>query len=43
MGIAGRRQLRRIWPAGLTPALLANLALLVALWVGRLAAGALPQ
>jgi hypothetical protein len=34
---------RRIWPARLTPALLANLALLVALWAGRLAAGALPR
>ncbi len=42
-GIAGRRLSQRIWPAGLTPALLANFALLVALWVGRLAAGTLPR
>jgi hypothetical protein len=41
--VAGRRMPWRVWPAGLTPALLANLALLVALWVGRLAAGALPR
>ena len=41
-GLASRLP-RRIWPVGLTPALLANLALLVALWVGRLAAGALPR
>jgi hypothetical protein len=41
---AGRLS-RRIWPAGLTPMVLvlANLALLVALWAGRLAAGTLPR
>ena len=34
---------RRLWPMGLTPALLANLALLVAHWAGRLAAGPMPR
>jgi hypothetical protein len=33
----------RFWPEGLGPLVLANLALLVALWMGRLAAGALPR
>ncbi len=44
-GVPVGRQSRRIWPAGLTPTVLvlANLALLVALWAGRLAAGTLPR
>ena len=40
-GSAGRLA-QRIWPAGLSPFLLTNAALLTALWMGRLAAGALP-
>jgi hypothetical protein len=40
--IAGRPSLR-VWRAAITPALFANLALLVALWAGRLAAGAFPR
>lgn len=34
---------RRIWPGALAPLFAANLALLVALWMGRLAVGALPR
>jgi uncharacterized protein DUF2752 len=41
-GVGGRLA-RRLWPAGLAPALAVNLALLFALWTGRLAAGALPR
>ena len=43
LGISGGRLPRRIWPAALTPAVLVNLALLVAVWMGRLAAGTLPR
>jgi len=44
-GIAGSRGglPPRRWQPALTPAVLANLALLVALWAGRLAAGTLPR
>jgi hypothetical protein len=42
-GESGSRRLGRAWQPALTPAVLANLALLVALWAGRLAAGALPR
>jgi hypothetical protein len=38
---AGALGIRRIRPDGLPPLLLANVALLTALWMGRLAAGAL--
>jgi len=40
--IAGRLR-ARFWPEGIGPLVLANLALLVALWMGRLASGALPR
>ncbi|HEV7519237.1 MAG TPA: DUF2752 domain-containing protein, partial [Thermoanaerobaculia bacterium] len=42
LGLGGRLP-RRIWPEGLSPLVLANVALLTALWMGRLAAGALPR
>lgn len=41
-GKAGRLP-RRIWPDGVSPLVLANVLLLTALWMGRLAAGALPR
>jgi hypothetical protein len=34
---------RRVWPDGAGPLVLTNAALLTALWMGRLAAGALPR
>jgi hypothetical protein len=42
VGVDGRLP-RRIWPDGAGPLVLTNVALLTALWMGRLAAGALPR
>jgi hypothetical protein len=41
--LAGGRLPRRVWPDGVGPLVLTNAALLTALWMGRLAAGALPR